>query len=421
MTRGTHHTRGSNHVWSGSLAVVAAVAVATGLTADTMAMGGKPMHATRGVEQRLTLGEGPEAVLGSILRDISANRIAAATEQLDRLLEANPNFRLAQLIKGDLLMARARPISTIGSAPDAPAEKVSDLREEALVRLQRLQTPAPTDRVPRYLLKMAPEQKHAVVVDTARSTLFVFENTPDGPRYVADYYITIGKNGTDKVREGDKRTPLGVYHVTANLPRNRLGDFYGSGAYPISYPNEWDRRNGRDGHGIWLHGTPRDTYSRPPRASDGCVVLTNQDLERIARDLQTGITPVIIASGIEWVDRGDLSNDRAELESAVERWRKDWESLRTDSYLGHYAPSFSSGATKLSEWAAQKRQVNAGKEWAKVKLDDVSMFLYPGQQPLAVVTFTQDYRSNNLSNVMRKRLYWMREGGHWRIVHEGAA
>jgi hypothetical protein len=38
--------------------------VATCLTADTMAMGGKPMHATRGVEQRLALGEGPEAVLG---------------------------------------------------------------------------------------------------------------------------------------------------------------------------------------------------------------------------------------------------------------------------------------------------------------------------------------------------------------------
>ena len=130
---------------------------------------------------------------------------------------------------------------------------------------------------------------------------------------------------------------------------------------------------------------------------------------------------MIIASGIEWVDRGDLSNDRVELEGAVERWRKDWESLATDNYLGHYAPSFSSGSTKLAEWAAQKRQVNAGKEWAKVKLDAFSMFLYPGQQPLAVVTFTQDYRSNNLSNVMRKRLYWMREGGHWKIVHEGAA
>jgi hypothetical protein len=105
----------------------------------------------------------------------------------------------------------------------------------------------------------------------------------------------------------------------------------------------------------------------------------------------------------------------------VERWRRDWESLKTDNYIGHYAPSFSTGSQGLAEWAAQKRQVNTGKEWVKVKLDDLSMFLYPGQQPLAVVTFTQDYRSNNLSNVMKKRTYWMRDGDRWKIVYEGAA
>lgn len=406
--------------WSGSLAALAVVAAAGCLTADTMAMGSKPGHSTRTVERRL-LSQGPEALLGAILRDIAEDRIAAATEQLDRLLEANPNFRLAQLIKGDLLMARTRPIAALGNAPDAPAERVSDLRDEAKVRLQRLQTPGPGDLVPRFLLKMAPEQKHAVVVDTARSTLYLFENGPDGPRYVSDYYITIGKNGTDKLREGDKKTPLGVYHVTGNLPRNKVGDFYGSGAYPISYPNEWDRRNGRDGHGIWLHGTPRDTYSRPPRASDGCVVLTNPDLTTIAANLQIGITPVIIAGDIDWVSRSDLSDARADLESAVERWRRDWESLKTDNYIAHYAPTFSSGTQGLAEWASQKRTVNSGKEWVKVKLDGVSMFLYPGQQPLAVVTFTQDYRSNNLSNVMKKRTYWMRDGDRWKIVYEGAA
>lgn len=406
--------------WSGSIAALAAIAAAACLTADTLAMAGKPMHSTRRVERQL-IGKGPEAVLGAILKDISENRIAAATEQLDRLLEANPNFRLAQLIKGDLLLARARPLAAMGNAPDAPADRLADLRDEAKARLARLQTPTPADKLPRYLLQMAPEQKFAVVVDTARSTLFVFENSNGTPKYLADYYITIGKNGTDKLREGDKKTPLGVYHVTANLPRNKVGDFYGSGAYPISYPNEWDRRNGRDGHGIWLHGTPRDTYSRPPRASDGCVVLTNQDLETIGRDLQIGITPVIIAGGIEWADPRDVASARADLEAAVERWRKDWESLKTDSYLSHYAPSFSSGSAGLAEWAAQKRQVNAGKEWVKVKLDAVSMFLYPGQQPLAVVNFTQDYRSNNLSNVMRKRLYWMRDGDRWKIVYEGAA
>jgi len=414
--------RSSRARWrSVSLALGCALALASGLTADSLlAMGGKPGHTARSVEQRLH-GHGAEAALGAILRDIAESRLSAAHDQLDRLLASKPNFRLAQLIKGDLLMARVRPLQTVGNAPDAPEDRLADLRDEAKARLQRLQTPSPADRVPKNLLRLAPDQKFAVVVDTTRSTLFLFENKAGVPQYVADYYITIGKNGVEKAREGDKRTPVGVYHVTANLPRARLTDFYGSGAYPISYPNEWDRRNGRDGHGIWLHGTPRDTYSRPPRASDGCVVLNNEDLEAIGRQLQVGVTPVIIENNLEWVSPKDVARSRESLERAIEEWRADWEGLRTDAYLGHYAQTFSAGGTGLAEWASQKRQVNASKQWVKVRLEDMSLFLYPGAQPLAVATFTQDYRSNNLSNLMKKRVYWIREGDRWKIIHEGAA
>jgi len=56
-----------------------------------------------------------------------------------------------------------------------------------------------------------------------------------------------------------------------------------------------------------------------------------------------------------------------------------------------------------------------------LKLDKVSYFLYPGREDLAVVTFDQDYSSSNLSNQMRKRQYWIRESGAWRILYEGAA
>ncbi len=403
---------------SRAIALLAAIGIASALTADTLAMGAKSMRVLAPVQHHLA---GAEAAIVSVLKNIAGDRIASAQSELDRLLASNPNFRLAQLVKGDLLMARTRPLETMGNMPGAPEDRVRDLRDEARVRLLRLQTETPRDRLPRYLLKLAPEQKYAIVVDTARSSLYLFENHDGTPQYVADYYITIGKNGTGKAREGDKRTPLGVYRVTASLPSNKLGALYGSGAFPISYPNEWDQRNGREGHGIWLHGTPRDTYSRPPRASDGCVVLTNEDLDNIARTLQIGVTPVIISGGVDWVGAEDLSSLRAGLESSVERWRRDWESNSPDNYLSHYAASFSSDATGLAEWAAQKRSVALGKTWIKVKLDGVSMFLYPGKEPLAVVNFTQDYQSNNLSNVMRKRQYWIRDGERWKIAFEGSA
>jgi murein L,D-transpeptidase YafK len=73
--------------------------------------------------------------------------------------------------------------------------------------------------VPRYLLQMHPEQKHAVVVDTQKSRLYLYQNDKGTPRFVADYYISQGKLGADKSREGDKKTPIGVYHVTSSLPR----------------------------------------------------------------------------------------------------------------------------------------------------------------------------------------------------------
>lgn len=382
--------------------------------APAVAMDRPPAHGTAHMPQ------GADALLAETLGEIRKGDLDAALAEIDRVLKSYPNFRLALLIKGDLLMSHAGPISGIGAAPNAPRDRLEDLRDEARVRLARYQLERPTDRVPRYLLQLNSLQKYALVVDAPRSTLYVFENRDGEPHYVADYYITQGKNGVDKTHQGDKKTPLGVYQVVASLPRAKLGDFYGPGAFPINYPNEWDRREGRDGHGIWLHGTPTDTYSRPPRASDGCVVLTNQDFESISKNLQIGLTPVIITNGIDWVRPEDIQGPRQDLMKSVERWRRDWESRDTDSYLSHYAPDFASGSQGLAAWSAQKRQVNAGKEWIKVRLEDVSAFMYPGRDDLAVVNFTQDYSSNNLSNAMKKRQYWVRENGAWRILYEGA-
>jgi murein L,D-transpeptidase YafK len=364
---------------------------------------------------------GPEPMLAQVFSNIEQNRLDAALEQTDKLLKTYPNFRLGHLIKGDLLLARSRPIKTLGNAANAPQDKLADLREEAIARLKAYRDKPPADYVPRYLLQMHPEQKYAVVVDTQKARLYLYRNVDGQPRFVADYYISHGKAGTEKAREGDKKTPVGVYHVTASLPRQKLTDFYGSGAFPISYPNEWDKRQGRNGHGIWLHGTPSDTFSRPPKASDGCVVLANQDLDALAKNLQIGTTPVIISNSIEWLSLDDWQAERAALSRSIEEWRSDWESLDTEKYLRHYAKRFQSGSQNLAQWAAQKRQVNAGKQWIKVAAANISMFRNPGKEEMVVVTFDQDYRSSNLSNTMKKRQYWVKEDGTWKIIHEGGA
>lgn len=361
-----------------------------------------------------------EAHLAKSLQAIKNNRLDIALNEVDSLLRINPNFKLAHLVKGDVLMARAGAIDNFGSAPNAPRDKINDLRDEARVRLQRVLLQPDSAHAPRFLWKMDTQQKYALVVDTSRATLFVYENVNGEPRYVTDFYITIGKLGTDKAVEGDKRTPIGVYYIKADLPKNKLADMYGSGAYPLSYPNEWDRKNKRTGSGIWLHGTPSDTYSRPPRASDGCIVLANEDLNKLAPYLQVGITPVIISNSVDWSNEQDRS-ERDALLQHIEQWRKDWASLDTDAYLEHYTQSFSSDSLNYPAWAKQKQLVNSAKSWIKVDLSNISIFTYPEQPNLVVVSFDQDYNSSNLSNRMKKRQYWIKQNNRWRIIYEGAA
>lgn len=364
---------------------------------------------------------GAEQLLDRIFLALDKMRLEEALAETDTLLKHYPNFRLGHLIKGDLLLAKARPLSTFGNASNASAEQLADLRDEAIVRLKGYrEKPAVDNVVPRYLLQMQPDQQHAIVVDTQRSRLYLYRNDSGRPRFVADYYITQGKYGSVKSKQGDKRTPVGVYHVTTSVPRNKLTDFYGSGAFPINYPNEWDKRLGRNGNGIWLHGTPSNTFSRPPRASDGCVVLANTDLNALAKNLQPGLTPVIISNQIEWLSLDDWQTERTALNRKIDEWRTDWESRDTARYLSHYSNRFNADGQNFEEFAKRKKQVNAGKEWIKVKIENLSVFRDPGSEDMVVVTFEQDYRSNSLSNQMKKRQYWVREGKEWKIIYEGA-
>jgi murein L,D-transpeptidase YafK len=372
--------------------------------------------------QAALAGATPEDRLSAVFQSIEANRLDEALARVDTLIRDFPNFRLAHLVRGDLLLARARPLETFGNvAKTLPQDKVDGLRDEALARLRALRSRPAEDLLPRYVLQLHPRQKHVLIVDSRRSRLYVFANDAGRPKLIADYYVTLGKNGTEKTREGDQKTPLGVYHVTANLPRSKLTDFYGVGAYPINYPNEWDRRMGRNGHGIWLHGVPSDVYSRPPRASDGCIVLANADLESVGRAVQVGLTPVIIADEIEWSEPAALEAERKALATALEQWRADWESRDSERYLAHYSQRFSAGKQDFSAWSAHKRAVNGAKSWIRIGISSVAMSRYPRERDFVVVTFEQKYRSDTLSNTMRKRQYWLKEAGRWKIIYEGAA
>lgn len=354
----------------------------------------------------------------SLVRAIVGLREAGlrhALDEIDRALARSPNFRLGHMVKGDMLMARAgKPVAFAALAP--PTETVTDLQQEAKVRLRRYLDAPQVDALPAPVLELAPKHSHVLLVDTTRNRLFVYANDKGRPRYVADFYTSLGKNGVVKERAGDQKTPLGVYLVVA--ARQKLPDLYGPGAFPLDYPNEWDKLHNRNGYGIWVHGTPSETYSRAPQATDGCVVLANEDFRKLSRYVDVNRTPVVIGRAIEWRDTHSWLAQRNEFMAAFERWKSDWESRDLERYFSHYSGKFRSEARDLAAWKAQKRKVSGGKQWIKVGVKDLSVFSYPDSADTVMVTFEQDYRSNNLSNRVMKRQFWVREGRDWRIVHE---
>ena len=293
--------------------------------------------------------------------------------------------------------------STAPGVTEDPASKISQ---------------KPSQGYPANLLQLPKSVTSALVFDLHDNRMHIFDGHGKQAERVGDFFVAVGKQGLEKRAEGDEKTPLGIYFVSSYIPGEKLPAIYGEGAFPIDYPNAWDRRLGRTGSGIWIHGTDKDEKTLLPQSSRGCLTLRNADFLNLAKFVRIQKTPVIVSGEVSWTSPEALRADRDSLAAAVENWRKDWESLETDRYLGHYSESFQTDSMTIRSWRTHKRRVNASKAYIRVGIDDVGIYAYPGEPGLYLVTFEQTYRSSNFQGRKWKQQYWRREAGEWRILHE---
>lgn len=382
------------------------------------------------MEQRLASDETDyEAQLLKGLLYFQQGQRERALAEVAALSQRAPQFHLAHLIYADMLSSHVTSISDIGqpglALKDVKREQLDALRQEVLMRWQANITPVAATDVPIQLLNLNNKTQTALVVDKSRHRLYLYQrqDAEQPPRLIRDFYISTGKKEGNKINEGDLRTPEGIYFITSFIPDDKLPEKYGIGAFPTNYPNVFDQRLGKSGDGIWLHGTDRIYYSRPPLDSEGCVVLSNQDLDKVRHLIKPGTTPIVIADRVEWISATEWHALRRELLNAVEAWRQDWESLDVERYLAHYSNEFWSGGFNLASWREHKQRVNRSKSYQKVALTDLSVFYYPKQassgKELVLVKFIQNYQSNNFQSETSKQIYLGKEQGQWRIVYEG--
>jgi hypothetical protein len=365
-----------------------------------------------------------ETQLNGIYQAISQEDNRTALHLAERLTHTQPNFQLGQMLYADLLLAQTRPVAMPGSAPEALSRAapgaITDLRAEAKARIKALQERPPAGSLPENLTSLSSWNQQAIAVDIGKSRLYVFSRNAAGQLHLAhDYYISIARLGAVKSNEGDLRTPLGPYFITSHLYPEQLPAFYGAGALPLNYPNPYDVRRSKSGSGIWLHGTPPQQYSRPPQASEGCVVLTNPDFSVLAQSVTLRSTPVIIAKSLHWVQADTW---QASFNAAWQDWRghKVQEGTNAAALAHFYYASFA-GQGGLN-WQGFYRQLQGEMRQKRAISSDISKvsrvyWREAADEEVVVTTFTLTLGAKT----QNRRQYWRRKAGNpWRIFYESA-
>jgi hypothetical protein len=254
-----------------------------------------------------------EHELNDIYQHIYHRRIDTALWQVNKLLQKYPNFLLGYTIKGDLLLSRSSNyLSKHGGKFPPNIEKLSDFHQEAIQRLKRYKSDVKyvkkITQLPQEVIHLGSNVEQLVIFDASLSRLFVYKKQNNNWNLLEDFYASQGRLGVGKSLNGDQKTPIGVYTLGQKLTQ-KLTDFYGAGALPTNYPNILDKQQGKTGSGIWIHGTPQIMYNRPPKATDGCMVLSNDDMNQLFNFLdhkllgnEQGITKTLLVSGekIDW-------------------------------------------------------------------------------------------------------------------------
>lgn len=367
----------------------------------------------------------PEARLVAALDRLSAGQMHLAMKELAQLVKEQPNFRLAQLIYGDLLQAQSGGINDLRL--NSRNSRLRALIEEAHLRWSQRRDGPAEDAVPNALLRLALREERAILVDLKASRLYLMWSVGNRPRVLEDHYVGIGKAGSGKQAEGDHRTPVGAYRITDYLNRESLQEkyednayLYGVGALPVSYPNLHDRLLSRTGSGIWLHGVPDKTYVRPPRSSRGCVTMANNDFSYLLKEVVPGHTLVIFSDEVEWISPTEAKIRELEVLDALEQWKTDWASEDSDAYFSHYAEDFKTPKLTLEEFLAQEQSIRAARKHSEIEIDNLSVIDYPGEKHTFLVTFRQTSKQAGLRGFVRKQQYWRKnQQGMWQIIHEG--
>jgi murein L,D-transpeptidase YafK len=272
--------------------------------------------------------------------------------------------------------------------------------------------------VPRSFVSLGSvESTYGIVVEKLHHRLSVFKLDQDGGYTLFKTYRAItGKDPEDKQSRGDFRTPEGIYFVTGRIRDEALPPKYGRGALVLDYPNIYDLRQRKTGHGIWIHGTDSPERLARPYDTEGCVVLSNEDFLEISKLIEPFEVPVVITKEMIQVEAESLVEPRLKATEMIQAWKDSWEGSRFQEYMSHYSENFKSLGRSKESWEKFKTGLSKSRQGdIRVEISDPVILSFEDQ---LLAVFLQRYESKEHSDYGRKFLYLKREGEGYKIIAE---
>jgi murein L,D-transpeptidase YafK len=262
-----------------------------------------------------------------------------------------------------------------------------------------------------------PGQKSGLilVVDKAEQLLFIYRHDENGNVWLDKILpCSTGMIHGDKLIRGDKKTPEGYYIFNQKLLPHELPDIYGILAYPMDYPNFYDRKIGRGGDGIWAHGINKPLVDYD---SEGCIEIQNHDIATLEDEIKLRDTPIVVYDKVNFLTKDDLKQQADDIAAFVENWRVAWSSKNIPTYSTFYDTEFyNSDGLSYKGWMDRKTRVAAGYKTINIEIKDLRIYRH---RDTVIVTFTQDYNGDSrFRSLGYKRLYLKGQVGDWRIVAE---
>lgn len=368
----------------------------------------------------------PEQLIGHIFDQLGKGQYVQALATANMLTAKFPNFQLGQLLYADLLnFSASSPIAwTDIESKDTLAKKkrMAELVLEFQRRINREDTLKLQGKIPSAFGFVSSKQPYIAAIDASKSRFYLFENrpTPDGRSHlhlIKNNYVSVGVNGIGKYKEGDGKTPIGVYFFQKNLHGRNLPDLYGVGALTLNYPNAIDLMQKKTGSGIWLHGTRSDQYARAPESTDGCVVLANPDMAYLLQLADLRMTPVVIAERLDWIPQDKGPEEFESFKPVLDLWLQSRRKQNPEVLKLLYSPRFEKDGRNLAQRWSHPTQTGAR---PKLRQDLELMSVLQWQDPTHTMVVTlKDPNRSNLNGRDYWRTYWQKENGQWRVVFEG--